>query len=1665
MTNMLGIPDQEGLPGYQIDELVFERDVTRIYRGKRLSDGMPVMFKSLRNDSAARDASASLKHEYEIAKELQVPGVIRVYGLEHYQQHPVVVLEDFGGLALSQFLGKGPIPLAEVLSIGIQVAQGLGEIHAINIIHKDINPSNIVYNPISGQVKIIDFGISTYLTREQAALSSPEVIEASLPYISPEQTGRMNRSIDYRSDFYSFGVTLFELLTGLQPFKVSEPIEWFHCHIAKQPPSPRDINPDIPQPVADIVLKMMAKMAEDRYQSAAGIQADLQQCLDQLQHAGNIKPFQLAQQDVSQRFQIPQRLYGREQEVENLLACFDRVAQGANELMLVAGYSGIGKTCLIREIYKPITERRGHFVAGKFDQLHRNVPYSAVVVALRDLVKQMLTQTEMQLNRWRERIVSALSGNGQIMVDILRELELVIGPQPAVPPLPPLEANQRFHHVFLSFIQVFAQPEHPLVIFLDDLQWADNASLNVLEMLTNPESRVPYLMVIGAYRDNEVHPGHPMQLSLRNIEEHGCAVQEIKLSPLRLENLTELLADTLSVLPEHVGTLAQLLLQKTGGNPFFTEEFLKALYKQRLIDFDREQRRWVWDVDKIQSQQMTDNVVELMTEKLQQLTPETQKLIKLAACIGNRFPLNVLTVVSDSTSVAIEQQLRSAMTEGVIAPLGATYQLLQLEDRSGLENSIEFAFAHDRIQQAAYALLDEKRGQEVHLKIGRLLLQRLSESQQQQQLFDITNHFNLALPLIQEPAERSTLSRLNREAGKRAKSSTAFQAAYFYLANALALLPSNAWDEDYKGTLELHAIAAEAAYLDADFKSMEQLLTAGYDGAKNLLDKVDLYLVEISALIARGRLQESLDLAKPIMAKLGHRYPHNPTAGHVALELFKNLWMLRKVNVEKLIDLPVMTNPRHLAATALGTRIGAPAMFMQPHLLSMMALRSVRDQYRFGVGELGILSWAVYGMVLGSRLFKPERGLAFGKLTLKLVERFGARQLENRAVHIFNAMVRHWKEPLRNSIDPLQHAYRLAMDNGDFEYGVLSLVIRMMSMLDTGRPLDQWHEDTQETYAAVKQLKQGHTLDYVNAYLQFHAALVGEQAFPQRLVGKYYDVEAKRLQHEKLGDKSLVVTDHDLVMWIKYLFGDMEGALKEADTLPVSAINVGGFYMIARSYLFDSLIRLANVPLVARSLQKRLFKQVEHNQRTMKAWAKHNPDNFHNKYCLVEAEKLRAMGKIFEAHERYDESIKSASHQGFLHEEALANERCGDMHMIAGRTTLGLPYLNQALECYQRWGAQAKVDDLQHRFPQLIKSVRSKNVVVTGGTTRTEQLTSIDITALMKALKAIAEEKAHGRMIELILRAALEFAAAQQGILILRSAGGAFAIEGEASIDGGQSRFLQSLPVEEGKLPQTLFNYVVRTKTSMVVHNAQEPTADLPGLNLDSYIQEHQVLSVLCLPILTGSGEDSELTGVLYLENNLASGTFTQERFDTLEIIAMSAAGRLELSRKASFDGLTGLFNHEYFQNMLRQEFASSRRYQRELGLVLIDIDHFKQFNDTWGHQVGDLVLREVANLIRVNCRDSDVVARYGGEEMVIIMPSTTMPYAEEVAERIRSVIENHKIPHGEHTLVVTISLGLAMLDAATPDKDALIRRADAALYESKRNGRNQVTVSEHTES
>ncbi len=809
---------------YTILKPIYDSPHSLVYRALRNDDQQPVILKQLKADYPTPADLTRYHHEFETLSQLKLPGVIQAYELKSYQNTLLLVVENFGGESLKMLTQQRRLTLAKLLPLFIQAADSLGQVHAADLIHKDINPNNLVGHLTTGQVKLIDFGLASRLPRENPTLQSPNQLEGTLAYLSPEQTGRMNRALDYRTDLYSLGVTFYELLTGQLPFVSTDPLEVVHGHLAKRPVPVVEVNSHVPRLLSDVVMKLMAKNAEDRYQSALGLKYDLEQILANLTGLTDLSGFKLAQHDFSTHFHLPQKLYGREADLQQLLATFDTVVQGHSQLLLVAGYSGIGKSVLVQEIYKPITEKRGYFIAGKFDQFQRNVPYSAVVQAFRDLVRQLLTDTQSRLDDWKTQLLTAVGNNGQVIIDVISEVELILGPQPVVPTLPPTEAQNRFNLVFQNFIKVFGQADHPLVIFLDDLQWMDSASLKLMTLMMND---IPYLLLIGAYRDNEVSPVHPLMTTLEELQKRGNLVQTLTLTPLTLLHLNQLVSDTLHLPLERTLPLAELVLEKTGGNPFFMGEFLKTLYVEHLLEFNLSQREWQWDLAQIQARNITANVVELMTGKIQRLPSPTQVILKLAASVGNQFDLATLAVISETSVDSVTTDLWEALREGLVVPLAENYK-----------------FVHDRIQQAAYSFIPEADRPALHWQIGQLLLKHVQTLEER--LFEVVDHLNLGITLAETPTVKLQIARLNLQAGQKAKLSTAYGAALEYLKRGLQLLPEEGWQSDYELMFNFHLEVTEVEYLNLNFLQSDHQCDILLQHANTLLDRIKIHELQLS---------------------------------------------------------------------------------------------------------------------------------------------------------------------------------------------------------------------------------------------------------------------------------------------------------------------------------------------------------------------------------------------------------------------------------------------------------------------------------------------------------------------------------------------------------------------------------------------------------------------------------------------------------------------------------------------------------------------------------------------------------------------------------------------------------------------------------------------------
>jgi len=1478
------------IAGVAAQTLLYESANSLVYRAIREADNQPIILKLLKESYPTPQELVRYRTEYRITQELKYPGVVRVYDLQKYQNSLVMFVEDFGGESLKIWMQQRSFTLEEFLQIAIATTETLGQIHRANIIHKDINPSNIVYNPETKQLKIIDFGISTQLSRETPILKNPGVLEGTLAYISPEQTGRMNRTLDYRADFYSLGVTFYELLTGKLPFETEDALELVHGHIARQPLSPHQIKPEIPLIISHIVSKLMAKNAENRYQTALGIKHDLEMCLVQLQETDSIEEFDLGRRDITDLFLIPEKLYGRESEVDNLLGAFERVSTGSAEMMLVAGFSGIGKTAVVNEVHKPIARQRGYFIKGKYDQFQRNIPFSAFVQAFRELMEQLLSESDAQLQRWKNKILSAVGDTGQVLIEVIPELERIIGAQS-----PPLElsgnaAQNRFNLLMQKFVQVFTTASHPLVIFLDDLQWADGASLKLLQLLMQDTG---HLLVLGAYRDNEVSPAHPFMLTLDEIVKSGGTVNTITLQPLSLGDLNQLIADTLICDLSSSQPLTEVVYQKTKGNPFFSTQFLKVLYEDHQIIFNRDVRHWQCDIAKVKLTHASD-VVEFMVAQLEKLPGETQDLLKLAACMGAQFDLNTLAVVSEELPDKTALLLWKALQEELILPITEGYKsFIKTDIKFNIESfpNPTYRFLHDRVQQAAYLLISDRQKPATHLKIGELLLHNSSDHEKEEKLFDIVGHLNLGQELIAQAKEREALAELNLKAAQKARNSTAYAAAKVYLQIGIKLLTDNCWQSQYELTLSLYINATEVAYLNADFQGVEQIAAEVFQAARTILDRVKTYEILITAQVAQSQMLKAIEIAREALEQLGVELPKEADQVKIDQALQSLTRQLEDRRIEELVNLPIMTDLETQAAMQILGILWSPIIQGMPSLTPLLSSTMVSLSLQFGNASVSTVGYLIHGVMLCSFSGDVKTGYRFGKLALNLLDRLNATEFKSQILAVFSSWVQHHQEALRATIPIGKDGYRAGMETGDFLYAGYSLTVCFQANLCGGVEIDTWEAELEIYSAAFAQMKQYSAQIILDITWQTSKNLRETMSIPDCLIGTAYNETEMIPKHHEENNFTIIATVYIYKLMLAYFFGNYPAALSYIAQVKPYLMSVSGIVFFPIFHFYAALTHLALFPTQSEIEQAEILALVEGYQNTLHHWAQNAPMNYLHKWYLVEAEKQRVLGNKAEAIDLYDRAIQLAKENQYINEEALADELAAKFYLEWGKEKFAQLYMIDAYYCYVQWGATAKVKNLETRYPQLLKAIQPgrKNTQTTVSMTTTGSGNHLDITAVMKASQAISGEILLDKLLSSLMKILIENAGAQRGYLILSSQGQLF-IEAQGTINSEQVTVLQSILVEDcQELAVAIVNYVTRTQESVVLDNAVRSGQ----FTNDPYIQKHQPKSILCVPLIN----QSQIISIVYLENNLTAGAFTPERVELLKVLSGQAAISIQNSK------------------------------------------------------------------------------------------------------------------------------------------------------------------------
>jgi predicted ATPase/signal transduction histidine kinase/tRNA A-37 threonylcarbamoyl transferase component Bud32 len=1442
------------IPGYRLVGTVRKTGYNLLLQALREADGQPVILKTPVEPCVGPREREQYHRELAILRRLEdVRGVPRPYACEWSQGRPVLVLEQVRGEPLSESAGK-PYEVSRFLALAISLASTLSEIHRHGVIHKDIKPSNIIAEP-SGTARIIDFGLASLRRREHLEAVPTHLVEGTLAYMSPEQTGRMNRTLDYRTDFYSLGVTFYELLTGVRPFQAQDMLEWFHAHMAQSPRPPHELVPGLPPTLSALVMKLLAKVAEERYQSADGLRADLERCQEDVRR-GVVEPFALGQKDHPSQFQPPQALYGREAHVHTLLEGFERVARnGRPELLLVRGYSGVGKSSLVNELHKPVVRRHGFFLSGKFDPLQRDVPYATLAQAIGGLVRQLLAGSEEELARWRERLMEVWEGHGQLLVDLVPLLERVVGRQPAVPPLLPAEARHHFHRVFLRFLGVFASREHPLVVFLDDLQWADAASLRLLRhLLTHPEA--PPVLWLGAYRDNEVGPSHPLTLVLEELRKAGSPLTELLLEPLSLEQLQRLLADTLPGAGQDVLVpLSRLLQEKTGGNPFFLIQLMMTLHQDELLERTPE-GTWRWDAEGIRSRAYSDNIVDFLVGRLRQLPARTQHLLRLAACEGNAFSPRTLSALSDSLELAeVEQGLEPALEEGL---------LMRGRDAE------QYRFLHDRIQQAAESLSSEQERKQLHLRIGQLLLAQLPPEQVRERIFDVVSQLNAGAELLHEPARRHHLARLNAEAARRAMASIAYRPALTYLTTAFALLPDDPWETDPTLAFQLKLDEAACELQSTHFDKAMLLVEELRPRMRTREDIVSLYELKSDILNAKGDMPGGTASSLECLALLGSPLPAQPSPEEVKA-VHEEVWaLLGERPIASLIDLPPMTEPDMKREMRILATLSS-AFFTNKQLYLVVVCRMVSLTLRHGFTNAAVMGYCWLGVLSGAFFGRYREGLALSQLARELVERHELTSY--RATILFaSQFITYWTQPV-----PIAQELALASRHHACQQGHLSVASFasysiIQNRLIMGHNLEAVHKEALASADFIR----GNNTPAPGALLMLRLRLIQQLRGLSRsfdtLSAEDFDEERFEAAMEQQRTHLLRCHYWLIKMKARFMCGAYPEALEATDKVAeqLMTINTTLEHMDFHLYRALSLVRCWELA----SPRPQALEEVARLQQQLATWAEHCPETFRAPERMVAAELARVTNRPQEALRAYEEAIHAAREGRFTHYEGMALELAANFWRAGGAPALALALAREARAAYLRWGAQGKVRHLEARWPGLAPE-RVDVETLTASTSSTR----VDALSVVKAQQAISGEIVLERLVTTLLRVAIENAGAQRGALLLPD-GDTLTVAASSDPSSEDTPRL---------LPWSLLAYVRRTQEPVLLDDAARPHP----FSADAYLTGSPVRSVLCLPLM----RQETFSGALYLENNLVTNAFSPARLSLLGHLASQAAISIENAR------------------------------------------------------------------------------------------------------------------------------------------------------------------------
>ena len=1472
------------LPGYDIGTMLYESPSSLVYRAVQTADDRPVILKALRGGFPAPGDVTRYRWEYEALKKLGLTGVPTALSFVQTDARPVIVLEDIGGIDLGELFRIRTFTLAEKLALVASASEILESIHGAGVIHLDIKPSNIIGNPDTRQVQIIDFGSSRSISYRNSEADLPLTFRGTPSYMSPEYTGRLNLAVDQRSDLYSFGVALYELFTDRLPFETDDLLEMMHSHIARIPARPAEINPELPPVLSDLIMKLLAKAPQDRYQSARGVTTDLKTCLDRLSREGKIGSFPLARQDVSAHFEIPRNLIGREREREVLLSLYKRAAEGERQAVFIHGAAGVGKKSLMLNIQRDIAKAGGLFTYGAFDPSGDLGPLGAIISAMKELTLRLLSQGEASLAQWRERIQIALGTGCRVITDLIPETVQVLGEQPPVEDLEPAAARMRQERVLLDLIRVLCRPEQPFVLCLDQIQWADPVALDFLfSLMTGDE--IDFFQLICAVRTDGDTSLDAWERFASRYRESSIKVAEITLEPLPRDQTTRMIAGALHTDLEETTPLADLIWKKTGGNPFFIREFLGVLHDEKLISFDMSSGNWTWDLDGIRAKGFTDNVVDLMAHGLEKLNHETQTALKMAAVMGTRFDVSTVAALIGVSEEKILEVLAVAEDGGLIIktvpkgdPVCALYQ---------------YQFVHNRVRDAAYALIPPKEKAELHYRLG-MYLRALPEEEREHHILDIADHLNRGADLVTDVSERKILAEINLDATRWSRNNGRFRSAHRFARAGLALCEDDWWATDYDLLLALHLEAMESAYLAGDYEEMESFGRVALAKAKTILDQVRTFKIRVDANMVRNHWPEAVRIGLEALRVLG--IPVDSAEGwgrETAGEKIKQLLAGR--TIDDLRNLPPMRDPLSQLALRIMTRAAAAFGSVTPELAPFLIHEQIRLCLQYGHAPESPLSYMYLAVLLCSQ-GDIETAYEYGRLALDLAERLGRKNQRVAVGFLFNFLIRHWKEHLGETVAPLLEVHQAGLESGEFFSSTYALVYRAVHIFFMGRPLDEADRTFEECGRIVLRIGQRDAFNFVGIFRQAIANLRHGGENPGRLIGGYFD-EDKMLAMESEADNR--GRDYGLYcnkVLLSLLYGRYSETLENVERMTDLGVEFTSTATWPIYYFGEALARAALYDEQHGVDKSTRLERISACLDQLEFWNRYAPMNIKQKYLLVKAEHARIRDQVQEAAELYDRSITAAKANGYLQDEALANEIAAEFYLRRGKTTIGRSYLMEARYAYLRWGALAKVADMEEKHPELLMGASDPppghtHLTLTTSSTATgsESSCGFDLASAFKAAQVVSSEIVLDRLLGKLMNIVMQNAGAEKAFLILDNEG-RLEIRAQAWSDGRTDLPDPPTPLEESlALAPAIVTYVARTRTPVVLDDA----ARKGRFKNEPYITRNGIRSVICLPMIN----KNRLTGVLYMENNLSTGVFTSDHLESLSWLSSQAAISLENAR------------------------------------------------------------------------------------------------------------------------------------------------------------------------